>query len=517
MPGKSFYLSLFFIVAIYTALSLINIHSPGLYYDEIRPIPAALGLAPTAGVKAGWIPFDYIWPLKSAFYYTLLKVLPFSVELLRIPNVLFFCCALLCLGILLAQQFGALFAIVAIAFLALNPGTMSFVRADFLPAGPAIFLRGLVFVFFFRYRLGKLTRRQLCGAGALVLSCALYRLDSYWEVGGVLLAALWLEVARMRALIPEERQWKPMGIQALILLLLLLIPLAFLRQGSLGVFAWPQDFFGRIALMGWYLSQLLEGAAFVKMSLSVGDPTNYFAVAAMLALISFPLFRRREARFRGPALFCWIAAGYVLVLMFLTPTVHAPWHFLGLEPFVSLGAAAGVCELLQIVKRTRKRSSILAAFFLVNIFSQYAAVYHWQQDVYRGMAGQITSLWSPKIYELADFRAIHFGDLFLFLGWGSRAQVAALSDTYDTSFEQLEGDPREGVLRKLADSNLMGTNLYVVVSFYDSIPPGSPFREINDRFEEMVRTGLIQAKLEKELSDGDRLLFRVYKVSAVRQ
>ncbi|HEY8278819.1 MAG TPA: hypothetical protein VIH99_04305 [Bdellovibrionota bacterium] len=510
---------------VYACLALNHLHSPALFQDEAAFVPVSLGIVTphtSARKLFGILIFemDYVGALKAWINTPVYKMLGISIATIRVPIILTFAFSLMLIGVLLERLFGFAVALGTILLLGLNPNIIALTRADFVPFALSVPIKVALLYHLWRWDPRRWEPKRTAWIVSLVFLGIYHRIDFLWTAAALVVAYACLSGIRLgfRGL---AQSWKALLTKVLFLggtalLAVVLMPQKFVG-GEFGLFE------GSVASKVVHLLRMwrwnVEGSSFSRWYLLVwkfDEPLWTFRL--MLTVFLCPILIPKKARgiLFELSLFCWVATAVIFTFLLATKRAGAPHHLLAMEPIWELGVAAGVAQIFLFLKPrlgTAVPAALVSAFTICWGYA-YGIHYGHQLAIYDGKLGPVNPFWSEKMYEIVDFRKSR-DDQFIFLGWGVQNAFTALTNDFENSHEVVQGDPLNIVFDRYSVAQSTGHPLYVVTVDHMHRPEiGSP-HTIIVAFRKYLKEKVIHAELVKTVSEGEKILFSIYRIGQV--
>lgn len=470
--------------AFFCAGALTALDRPGLQYDEMAFVNAALGADHPdqhfVQDRVGGVitkVFPYIGALKSWLYAPVFEAFGTSAETIRAPAVLLGLLAVALAFWLAVRLFGPWPAALLAVLLATDPVYATLAKADWGPIVVASVLRvGALLAYFALLRTRSL--RWAWVLGALLLLGIFNKIDFVWFVaslGAAALAVHWrdlLAIARSRpaaAALPTASFLIALAFMAVTSIL----PAREIRSPS------NTDTLAERIEHRWELfTATFDGTAVfgytvgLPLDSTTPAPGIYVGavVAALVAIAAALALRGRMPR-QEVRLAAFFLVQVVVIAVFLVTTrqVGGAHHLIHLWPLLQLLVVA----LVVVAWRMRPRAARLAltgTALAVLAWLVVAQVGAWREyrEAYAD-GDDFTFVWTPEIYELAD-RADAVAtdvDAIVAADWGIGPQVFALEGWHVRHrLRDMPGDfaAAQGLaVPQLADAQLRGKRVLVML------------------------------------------------------
>ncbi len=437
--------AVFFVLA-----NLVGLSDPGLQYDELLFVNAALGnshayhgfiYAESLGVPTMLMP--YIGALKAWFYTPVFTVFGVSVNSVRVPAVLLAGLALMLAVLLIYRLLGIWAAMILAVLLATDPVYGAVSRADWGPIVLSALLRMTALLCYFGFLRRRSVRYLWLLAAALLLGL-FNQLDYGWFILALGVAAVavhhreLLKIVRSRkaAVLPPAMLFFAALVAAFVVLVLpamqLPTPDAPVSLGTRiteveNLFlattngtAVYQYMTGSVlehpTLMGWLFPWILIGSALVAV----------WGLAQHL--LDKPGGSLREAA--STTTFFFILFAVVVMGIIATRQATGAQHIMLLWPLPTVLAVCLLVTALHIPVRTARRASVAVivvalATLLVTQLRTTAAYVHAYRD-----RRHWSSIWSTEIYAAAGAisRSAPNVESIVVADWGLGTQIFALGN-----------------------------------------------------------------------------------------
>lgn len=398
------------------ALGVYEIELPGLQNDEAIFVNAATLQLPDVHMFATWhgVPtmvFPYSGALKSWLWTPLFAAFGTSVGVVRVPAVLLATVGLLLVHLGVRRLLGPAVALVALALLAFDGSVFWLTRNDVGPSAIEFLLKGALLLAVASW----VARPRARTVALIVLLAALgvfNKLNFVWILNSLVVVSVALAAWRWRDLRAHRAS--------------IAVWVAGLAP-VYATFAWwygkhdlahlnpPQTPDGVLAYT-WgrfvpEMNHVLSGTWFHKYALAPLGPRTWLTVLLLVlvaaALAGAAIGRRGghgqgHPRERAAVLLLGLAAALVCAQILLTPQATAGWHYVAVQPFVAVLAAAGAVRLASGLARHRPRvrAALLAGLAAAALVADGALL-----GRSLAAAGRQTRepAWTPQIYELSRY------------------------------------------------------------------------------------------------------------------
>jgi 4-amino-4-deoxy-L-arabinose transferase-like glycosyltransferase len=440
-------------IALSTALFLlangVGLSDPGLQYDELLFVNAALGdTHPYHGFiysEALGIPtmlMAYIGALKAWLYAPIFSVFGVTVDSIRLPVLLLAALALVFATVLVARLLGRWPAAVLAVLLATDPVYGAVARADWGPIVLSALLRTAALLCYF----ALLRRHSVRYLWLLVIALSLglfNKLDYVWFIAAIGIAAL--VVHRRELLEIARRQWMAviLPVASFVVVLIAVFVTLILPATRLPLAGSHASLGGRISEVGHLFRITVDGTGVYQYM--TGSPLDHatlmgslfpwiFIGCTVVAVWNLAFGRRRDSNdaLREAATtttFFLILFSVLAVGITLTRQATGPQHIMLVWPLPSVLA---VC-LLATTARVRIRGHMVAvmvvgAALVVLLLTQVRTTAAYVQ-AYRSDRSWNT-IWSPEIYAAAHAvsRSAPEVESVITADWGLGNQIFALGN-----------------------------------------------------------------------------------------
>jgi 4-amino-4-deoxy-L-arabinose transferase-like glycosyltransferase len=432
-------LTLFSLILVFAAFATYQIHSPGLYMDEMIFVGAATGKLP----YRDWlgIPlmiFPYSGALKSWIYTPIFALFGVSAVSIRLPVVLISCGTLALGYTLVRRNFTPGWATAFTAACVVHPGFVLQTKVDWGPVVFMLFFKALCLYLLVKWlETPRLFSWSLAG---VIAACGLGFFDKFnfiWFVVALFSATLvvyWREIRAQLTGVPKSLIAAIVMaiIAAGALVLLIILPLMQLPQMQLT---------SRRVSQIWTLYEITSTGGATAFLWFKRPPTIalwpgwvVLAVTAgfLLLTLTFCWKRSWNARIHAQALrFCiWCLLMFVAIFaqIVITPQAGGPHHTLMLFPFDLLACFAAVFLFINILSVRKRRVATLLCGIVLLIWATFE-IQSLQSHFRRFRdASSFRGRWSPRVELLADYVNINGQqvDAIYCVDWGIGNQMAAL-------------------------------------------------------------------------------------------
>lgn len=431
-------------VAYFLFAATRHLHLPGLNYDEVLFVNAALGGETDSFMysRVFGVPFmlgNYIGALKAWLHYPVFQLFGVSPAAVRLPTVLLAAMAILTAFALARRLWGAWPGAVFAALIATDPAFIFHARMDWGPAMLSLLLKMAALYFFFRL----IAAPRLRFTAALVATVVLGVFDKtifVWFIVALTVAAL---VCYRRVVWSVVTTYRTQTLAAALVTgaaVFFLLRLVFhdfiallLTLGSPAILA------DRIRFVLGLIGATADGSATFSQATathltapSLVVPVFFLMVSAFAA--TWYMQRRSgwsNATEHRLTPFFAVVALVIAVQIVLTPQAIQPHHMMTLYPFHHLVLIAGTVAACRRSASWAPRPRVLmrgglAVALAILVLSQHRAVVaHLRAFDERN---QFSYAWTPRIYTLSGFveGAAPQLDLVVVGDWGIYNQLFAL-------------------------------------------------------------------------------------------
>ena len=426
---------------VFVFLAAYRIELPGLYYDELHFVNAALGAPDDTWVhmRLGPLPFlisPYMGALKAWGYAPIFRLFGVSALTIRLPAILLAALTLLIFYRAMRESVGHAWAAIAVWIMAVDPANLFPSRLDWGPTVLTHFFQAAILALWFSYRHKprpwKILLICICAGLGFFDRFNFIWLLSAFAIGICLcypgsLQNLWVST-------PRFTRWVAiiLALLAVGIMLYLILPLLLNVQH-------PTRAHTTILQVKWHaLVDTLSGQAVARFIF--GDargiisyvPFWLIVVDGFLALASLflPMSKALARENRKNGLFCFLIGFLIFVQIVITPQAGGPHHYLMIFPWPFL-AFAFLARSLYDHFRTKKLSQVVAlplvaaatCIFFVNIHNTMSYLSHFRSNPH------YTSMWSPEIYSLSHYVNEHGfqAKSIICVDWGLHTQFHALA------------------------------------------------------------------------------------------
>lgn len=452
IKSKLVLLSVFFIISLYFLLSVYKIKYPGLQYDEVLFVNAAIGGIDTSFItyKIGNIPvhlMTYIGALKSYIYFPIFKLFGVSAYSIRIPVILITCLMLFVVFKLVKLSFNKKIALITLLLLSVNSTLISYTRADVGPNTLELLLKSLSI--YFIYKIFKTSKFRYLFFALVCLGLGLFnKINFLWFINSFSFA---LVIVYYREIFNVLKKYSLIKKSLAIVFILI-------SYGSyFSYYYWIQTKYklhDEISLetidknynkVEINIENIVDGDAFYNYAL--GDInlriSDYYKVSFGIILIIglfINLFYKNEKLYKKAYFFNLLISATTLLQVLLTKQATAPWHVITLYPFITILLVYSLYSFYIIftninLKFRYKYTLVNTVSFLIilMLFSYNIFVYSKYIGIYKETVKN--SAWTPKIYSLAEYTKTH-DDKFVSLDWGIHNQLIILTQQKNKYVEQ---------------------------------------------------------------------------------
>jgi hypothetical protein len=381
-----------------------SIRIPGLYYDEVLFVNAALGntTGPFINASVMGVPvmlMSYVGALKSYIYYPIFEALGVSPATIRWPAILISVVTLALVYLVATRFVSRGHALGVLALTATDPVFIGLSKLDYGPVALGALLRvGAVLAFLEFVRTGG-WRPGLTMVAAVALGL-FDKLHFIWFVNALAVAAL---VARRDDMIRVARS-SPRRFAVLAAALGVIVagaawfrilPIMGVRhQGQ--IFEPLGQHVVRVLLMS---ARVMNGRAATWM-IADGDVIirSWTWIAVLAAAFAAPLLIARRSS-RMPVVFILLLLGVTFVQMCLTPQARGPHHTMSLWPWHHLLVVLVAGAVATGAAPPRWRSALPVVVVAILVVGQIRST--WSLVVSHRSEQGFRVAWDPAIFALS--------------------------------------------------------------------------------------------------------------------
>jgi len=433
-------LTLLGLLLAFTAFATYQIHSPGLYMDEMDFVGAATGKQ----LYRGWLGIPlliapYAGALKAWIYIPVFALFGVSAVSIRLPVVLISCGTLALGYALVRRNLTPGWAIAFTAACVVHPGFVLQTKVDWGPVVLMLFFKALCLYLLVKWlETSRLFSWLLAGA---ITACGLGFFDKFnfiWFVVALLGATLVVYWREIRAKLTGVSKNLVAAIATAIIAagaLVLLIVLPLMQPPHI------QSVSGRILQM-WLLYDVTStgrATAFqwfkAPSSIPLWPGWAVLAATASFLLLNFAFYRRgpgsnfpvysRALRF---CIWCLLMFTAIFVQIVITPQAAGPHHTLMLFPLDLLACFAAAFLFTNTMSgRKRYVATLLVGIVLLIWAGSEMQSLQSHFRLFRD-ASSFRGRWSPRVELLADYLNINGKQVntIYCVDWGIANQLQAL-------------------------------------------------------------------------------------------
>jgi Dolichyl-phosphate-mannose-protein mannosyltransferase len=428
-------------VCVFVFLAAYRIELPGLYYDELAFVNAALGAPDNTFIhmRLGSLPllvFPYMGALKAWGYAPIFHLFGVSVLTIRLPAILLAAVTLFILYQLMRAKLGPVWATIAVWIMAVDPANVFPSRLDWGPTVLTHLFQAAILAIWFSYRdkpdLWKPALIFICFGLGFFDRFNFIWLASAFVVGICLcypdsLKRLWISC-------PRFVRWIALIVVLIALgaALYLILPLLLHFHHASGTHTtslrlkWSAllSTLSGQAVAGFIFGDARGIISYVPFWLIVAD--GFLALASLL----LPMSNAEARENRKNGLFCFLIAFLIFLQIVITPQAGGPQHYLMIFPLPLLAFAfLGKSVYTQLATKNFWHlggllfGSAAVCLFAVNIHNSAEYLCHFRSNPH------YNHRWSPEIYSLSRYINEHGFEAksIICVDWGLHTQLHALA------------------------------------------------------------------------------------------
>jgi hypothetical protein len=426
-------------VCVFVFIATYRIELPGLYMDEVDFVNAARGAPDNTMIhmRLGSVPLfimPYLGALKAWLYVPVFHFFGVTALTIRLPAILLSAMTLLILFQLMRAKLGAVWAIIPLWIMAVDPANLFPSRLDWGPTVLMHFFQAAVLALWFSYR----AKPKLWKLVLICICAGLGFFDKFNFIWLILAFVLGVSVCYPDSLknlwLSSPRLARRTGVILLLIAsgaaLYFLLPVLHLRSAKLPPMSIQARWDGLLStLSGDAVAYLIFGDSsgiirFAPFWLIVTD--CYLALACLFFLVQNP--EGRENRKSG--FFLALIGFLIFVQILITPQAGGPHHYSMIFPLPLLVFVFFAQPLYRQLATKNLRQ--FAALLLVS-----AAVCVFVVNLHN-VGGYLSRLrtgshysprWSPEIYSLSQYINEHGPEAqsVISVDWGLHNQLHALA------------------------------------------------------------------------------------------
>lgn len=420
-----------FAVVVRLALSVHDIESPGLQYDEVLFVNAATDEQPGVFLfkeifDVPVMVFPYIGALKSWLYVPTFELFDVRPATIRLPPILFVTGALVLLFVAVRSLIGAWTAAVTFGILVLDASTFWLTRGDVGPSAIEFTCKCLAIACAARLAMNPRARWALALVAVLALG-TFNKLNFIWIVNAVVAVSFIVLLLNREAVLGAYRRVAVAWGAGLAVLY--------------GTFGWyylhfdvgsysPTNYEGGLLAYTWPrftrgFDGVVSGTSFHNLAVEPMDGRTVITVILIAlfvlgAVLSVVPRRTRSLPVAGLAAITLLVIAQVLI----TSSATAPWHYMSPLPFGTIVAAYGIVASAKLVARGNLRwLTAAAAGAIVLVTISNVVMLQRTRDALAD--GRTSPLWTKEIYSVASFVKATPGTIVT-ADWGIFNQVWAM-------------------------------------------------------------------------------------------
>lgn len=450
-------------LTLYLFFSLTFLDLPGLQYDEVNFVNAALGR--TNDTFIAWkchlfgkdVPLmimSYIGAAKSALYAPIFRIFGTSAAAARLPVVCIGLITLLVSYALFRRMFDRRIALAGLLLFATDP---TFIFGNKLDWGPVSMMLALeMSSLYFMWRWITEKKRSFLVLAGLLFGLGLYnKIIFAWYIAAVFIALFVFFREDLKLLLIRRPLvcFLPAFILGCLPLIAfnIAVPMGTFENRQLLTHRWKDFLVDRYHLFQGTLDA--GGIYYFVNQEEVGDPSEIlkdkdagkrdsviralaglswvrrsplpFFLAGSLAAILI-LWCLKRLRRKKEILFLVVQLVIIAICISLTPEAGGAHHVIVIYPFVFIVIAFAACELVSCLAKSGFVAEGLTAVCLLPLLLPQLTMDARYLKSFQTKGG--VGNWSDSIYQLFSFAREHPDKSFLLMEWGFANQLTLLSD-----------------------------------------------------------------------------------------
>jgi hypothetical protein len=418
-------------VAVFLFIASFNISLPGLYYDEVLFLNAAMGGQADLFIhkRIFDVPvmlMPYIGALKAWLYYLIFNLFDVSVLSIRLPVILIGAATLWINYRYVRIAFGAIPSLIFVALAAVEPSTLFHTRLDWGPTTLMMLFRGLLLVSIALW-IATGERKHLIAAATYSIFGIFDKLNFIWICSAAIVAVIVVYQDRVIGIS------KPLLKLKLPILLSATIVGAFvltrLLQGSLVNEVGVDDFFVRMAYVVNLMAKTIAGTGVYDFVVG-GQPNaanHQLPIILLVMLISlFGLvygITKNQVKIQ-PILFFVIFVIIILAQIFITKKATGPHHAAMIAPLWLIPISVGLGSLTNL--KTPKNLNYGLVIVILSVALLVVSSLRVAYDYHAGFKGKVNPQWDVASTELVKEISTHISRPIVSVDWGTATIVQGL-------------------------------------------------------------------------------------------
>ncbi len=494
------------ILTLFIILSVIDLNKPGVTADQLLFVNAAIGPLDGSYIYKTIHGFPiflmaYIGALKAYIYKPIFYLFGVSVDSIRLPVIFIMASALLILYKAISIRVDKKIALFTILLLATDPSNIAYTRVDTGPTVLEFFFKCLsmfsLFLFF------KTKKHKYLILLIIFLGLGLFNKTNFvWFVNSLFLACLIFYRDKFKG------KWTLfLGVCyiAFVSFSFIIFRIAATDYSAVAIsFSFVKLQQNIVIVISNFL-QLLGGEAFMQFVYG-RSPHNFTGIYAFLLIfinllgIYFFIKNRKKISKETSKFYFFILVIFLatLIQLFMTQIAVSAWHAYAVYPFITI---LTVVFLIQLQKKW-----IYSLFFLMvlyNLFTYSIYIKNYSQPV-------SNLSWNNKFYELLEFT-------------DSRLESVLVTDiSMQTQFLLSKNYKKYTPIEWMIDGK-RSYDSYSVLQTYFSMnknaiavvphPDYPVFKDIQPNLYRFIREYRYQADIIATFTDGDKIIYTVYKIT----
>lgn len=438
---------LFFLLFLFIILNSFNIKYPGIQYDEVLFVNAALGGIDNSFTRysIGGFPIllmPYIGALKAYLYMPIFFIFGVSPASIRLPTILLTAVSIYILFKTIHIAFNRKIAWITFILLVLDQNIAAHTRIDVGPNAIEFFLKSLCLLLLFKiYTTGK--RSFIVLLFCIFVLGVFNKLNFAWFIISLMIAAAVLFSDTIKTKI-KNREFHILA-KHIFIYISALIPFLIYFLVLNAKFDLPVSFsFDWIGLTFpkklINIINIIQGDSFYHNALgNIKNPAGtiyLFFVIAILACGSIiaVVHKNRDIYYTKKTVFLWLIIVTTIIQIIINPRATKTWHAFTIQPVLPILLALCVYNTALFFKNlnysNEKTITYIILFFVIAynivLISYYQKAYYKRKNI---------PFFSEAIYDLIDYTKKNKGKYFS-ADWGIHNQLIAFNQDKE-SFNEI--------------------------------------------------------------------------------
>jgi 4-amino-4-deoxy-L-arabinose transferase-like glycosyltransferase len=507
---------------LFVLTSLIHLNKPGIQYDEVLFVNAALGGIDNSFIakKIGNLPImlmPYIGALKAYIYFPIFKIFPVSAYTVRIPVIILGALTLFFTYKYISMIFNNRIALMTILLLVFDASFLFQNRLDLGFVSISLFFKSIaLFLLIEGIESGH---KKYFVFSLLCFGLGLFnKLDFIWFINALCLSAFIIFFREYTSVLRKNIKALTIVIISffaffIFYIYVLKMSYALFDEGPLFSFGLMERFKYQFINLKYTLNG--NAAYQYTTNTDLGLKSLFLWIGSFMVLLAFVTsLLQRAGRYDRRIIFFILIFFLILIQIYATSRATGPHHIMMLYPFPHLIVAFSINKIIENFEKSNL-DKLIASFAYAAVGVVIASNLYVCYQYINAFGNDRTSvMWSNKIYSLIEYVKENNEKTFVSMDWGFHNQLLAftkgtvsLKEMVWTFYElDLKKDVKSE--KKLIDELICKPD-HIFLFHEDKV---SHFIKAKQNFFDLLKYHKLGSNLTYRMGVGEKYYYEFYEV-----